>query len=293
MLLDANGHIALVNSRASEFIGCSSQLVHPDFRGERVPSDESTGAEITQREVSHDVEGLAGEARLPDGRWLRVSRSPTQEGGVILVYSDITGLKRQKAELHATNLRLDAALTHMSHGLCLYDSEARLQVVNRRFCEIFDLSPELVAPGMTFEEVLGLSVAAGNHGRQTVADLLAEREKCLAHHERGNYLQRLNDGPVVSIGHRFTSDGGWLISCEDVTDQQRAQSQITFMARHDDLTRLPNRSLFAERIEHAVAAAGRGSGFAVFCLDLDNFKQINDTLAIRSVMGCFARSPTD
>jgi diguanylate cyclase (GGDEF)-like protein/PAS domain S-box-containing protein len=278
VLLDASGQIALVNSRASEFIGCSSQLVHPDpFRVEQVPSDESTGAEITQRKVSRDVEGSASEARLPDGRWLRVSRSPTQEGGVILVYSDITSLKRQEAELHATNLRLDAALSHMSQGLCLYDSEARLQVVNRRFCEIFDLSPELVAPGMTFEEV-GLSVAAGSHGGQTVPDLLAEREKILPRHESGNYLQRLNDGRVISIGHRSTSDGGLLVSCEDVTEQQRAQSQITFMARHDDLTRLPNRTLFAERIEHAVAEAGRGSGFAVFCLDLDNFKQINDTL---------------
>ncbi|MCK1521822.1 PAS-domain containing protein [Bradyrhizobium sp. 17] len=50
-----------------------------------------------------------------------------------------------------------------------------------------------------------------------------------AHH----YLQQLSDGRVVSIAHRSTSDGGWLISCEDVTEQQRAQSQIDFMARHD------------------------------------------------------------
>ncbi|OPZ00966.1 deubiquitinase [Bradyrhizobium sacchari] len=279
VLLDANGQIALINSRASEFIGCSSQLIHSDLlRAEKVPGDESTAAEITQREVFDDVDGLASEAQLPDGRWLRVSRSPTQEGGVIFVYSDITSLKHQKVELHATNLRLDAALTHMSQGLCLYDSGGRLRVVNRRFCEIFDLSPELVVPGMTFEEVLGLSVAAGNHGRQTVPDLLAERENFLLHNESGNYLQSLSDGRVVSIGHRPTSDGGWLNSCEDVTEQHRAQSQIAFMARHDDLTRLPNRSLFAERIERAIAEAGRGAGFAVLCLDLDNFKQVNDTL---------------
>jgi len=50
------------------------------------------------------------------------------------------------------------------------------------------------------------------------------------------------------------------------------------MARHDALTKLPNRTLLAERIELAVAQVGRGLGFAVFCLDLDNFKQVNDTL---------------
>ena len=266
VLLDADGQIALANSRASEFIRLSPQLLQSD----RLDAPSLAPADS-------DFDGFASEAQLADGRWLRVSRSETQEGGVVLVYSDISALKQQKAELHETNLRLDAALTHMSQGLCLYNSEARLQVANRRFCEIFDISPELVVPGMTMEDVLGLSVAAGNHGERTVADLLAERERSMAQHE-GNYLQHLSDGRIIAIAQRPTSDGGWLVTCEDVTEQQRAESQIAFMARHDALTRLPNRTLLAERIELAVAQVGRGSGFAVFCLDLDNFKQVNDTL---------------
>jgi diguanylate cyclase (GGDEF)-like protein len=265
VLLDADGEIALANSRASEFIRLSPQLLHSDRIGAAEPADA-------------DVNGVAGEAQLSDGRWLRVSRSETQEGGVMLVYSDISALKQQKAELHATNLQLDAALTHMSQGLCLYSSEGRLQVVNRRFCEIFNVSPELIVPGMTLEDILEMSVAAGIHGNRTVADLLAERERSITRHEGGNYLQHLSDGRIISIAQRPTSDGGWLVTCEDVTEQQRAESQIAFMARHDALTKLPNRTLLAERIEQAVAQAGRGHGFAVFCLDLDNFKQVNDTL---------------
>ncbi len=50
------------------------------------------------------------------------------------------------------------------------------------------------------------------------------------------------------------------------------------MARHDTLTHLPNRALLNERIEQAVAQLGRGHGLAILCVDLDNFKQINDTL---------------
>ncbi|WLA83953.1 MULTISPECIES: EAL domain-containing protein [Bradyrhizobium] len=266
VLLDADGQVALANSRASEFIRLSPQLLqsNPLDAARLAPAD-------------GDIDGFASEAQLSDGRWLRVSRSETQEGGVVLVYSDISALKQQKAELHETNLRLDAALTHMSQGLCLYNSEARLQVANRRFCEIFDISPELVVPGMTMEEVLDLSIAAGNHGERTVADLLAERERSMAQHD-GNYLQHLSDGRIIAIAQRPTSDGGWLVTCEDVTEQQRAESQIAFMARHDALTKLPNRTLLAERIELAVAQVGRGLGFAVFCLDLDNFKQVNDTL---------------
>ncbi|WP_426437279.1 EAL domain-containing protein [Bradyrhizobium genosp. P] len=270
VLLDADGRIALANSRASEFMRHSPQLVYSGSRLE--------GAEPAAADAPGEIDGFASEARLSDGRWLRVSRSQTQEGGVILVYSDITALKQQKAELHATNLRLDAALTHMSQGLCLYDTEGRLQVVNRRFCEIFDISPELVVPGMTSEDILKLSVAAGNHGNRTVADLLAERERPMSQQKDGTYLQHLNDGRIISIAQRSTSDGGWLVTCEDVTEQQRAESQIAFMARHDALTRLANRTVLAERIEQAVAQAGRGCGFAVLCMDLDNFKQVNDTL---------------
>ncbi|WGR98916.1 EAL domain-containing protein [Bradyrhizobium sp. ISRA443] len=265
VLLGADGEIALANSRASEFIRLSPRLLRSDRLDAAAPAD-------------GEVNGFASEAQLSDGRWLRVSRSETQEGGVVLVYSDITTLKQQKAELHATNLRLDAALTHMSQGLCLYDRDGRLQVVNPRFCEIFDVSPELIVPGMTLEDILEMSVAAGNHGTRTVADLLAERERSINAREGGNYLQHLSDGRIISIAQRPTSDGGWLVTCEDVTEQQRAESQIAFMARHDALTKLPNRTLLAERIEQAVAQAGRGLGFAVFCLDLDNFKQVNDTL---------------
>ena len=50
------------------------------------------------------------------------------------------------------------------------------------------------------------------------------------------------------------------------------------MAQHDSLTRLPNRVLFRERMEQAIFAAGRGAEFAVICIDLDNFKHVNDTL---------------
>nr|WP_294529579.1 EAL domain-containing protein [uncultured Rhodopila sp.] len=55
-------------------------------------------------------------------------------------------------------------------------------------------------------------------------------------------------------------------------------SQIAFLAHHDPLTRLPNRVLFHDRIQQALARVDRGHGFAVLCLDLDRFKMVNDTL---------------
>ena len=60
--------------------------------------------------------------------------------------------------------------------------------------------------------------------------------------------------------------------------RRRAEANLVFIAQHDALTQLPNRVLFNERLEQAMEMAGRGSGFAVLCLDLDRFKLVNDTL---------------
>jgi diguanylate cyclase (GGDEF)-like protein len=65
---------------------------------------------------------------------------------------------------------------------------------------------------------------------------------------------------------------------EQTTERTRAEAQITHMAKHDALTGLPNRTLFHQEIEHALTHVNRNNPFAVFCLDLDRFKSVNDTL---------------
>jgi diguanylate cyclase (GGDEF)-like protein/PAS domain S-box-containing protein len=275
VVVDSEGRIALANSQAADFLGSSSELLRPGIAfAAAVMGSAGAGTALVR---AGDQLPATGETRLADGRWLRVSRNATQEGGFIVVCSDISVLKEQEAKLTATNLRLDAALDNMSQGLCLYDAENRLKLVNRRYFEIFGLSPEDVRPGMTFREILKLSVAEISAGKIT-SELIAEREDFVSRHAHGTQFQELSHGRVVAMAHQSMMDGGWVATYEDVTERRQAEERIVFMARHDALTNLPNRVLFAERIEQAIAQLERGSGFAVLCLDLDYFKQVNDSL---------------
>ena len=279
VLVDSAGKIALANSQSLDFF--------PDLHdngGRHVhdgPADE-LDATRSLSSVSNSTLHTTSteEIVLGDGRHLRVGRTATRDGGYVAFYSDITLTKNQKQRLKATNELLDAALDNMSQGLCLYDADARLKVVNRRFCEIFRLNEESINMGSDYRRVLGLSIAAGNHDTASVDELLAEeyafRDQNVTSTGR---LQELTDGRAIAITRRPLKEGGWVSTYEDVTERRRAEAQVAFMARHDGLTGLANRVVFAEHVDQAVARFGRnGKYFAVFCIDLDRFKEVNDTL---------------
>ena len=88
----------------------------------------------------------------------------------------------------------------------------------------------------------------------------------------------LRDGRIIRSVNHPTADGGWVATLEDITEEKRAEERIVHVAHHDALTGLPNRILFAEQLEQALKRVRRGERLAVFYIDLDNLKRVNDTL---------------
>src|SRR5580692_778931 len=276
VVVDANDGIVLANAQAADFLGVSPSLLKPGTPLMRLqPALQATGDAGRVLMARHGNLSATTEVSMPDGRWLRISRSPTRDQGFIVLCSDISRLKTQESSLRETNLLLDAALENMTQGLCLYDAENRLEVFNRRYLEIFGLPPDRIKPGITFKEVLEIGIACNNHPNKTVDQLLVERAPLFSESSIGPHMIEFGDGRVVSCLSSPTSDGRMVVTYEDVTERRQAEAKIMHMARHDALTNLPNRVLFRDKMEQAL---GRGEKLAVMFLDLDRFKGVNDSL---------------
>ncbi len=180
-------------------------------------------------------------------------------------------LEREQSE------RFEAALGNMSQGLCMFGADGGLIVTNQRFHDMFEMLAGSVASGLPMIDVLNSSPllrrvsGTSDMAMDELLSLASRRDSAVLTHELGN-------GRTVTITHEPMPGGGFVDTFTDVTEQRLAEARIAHMALHDPLTDLPNRLLFRQRLETALHRVERGEECAVLCLDLDQFKGVNDTL---------------
>jgi diguanylate cyclase (GGDEF)-like protein/PAS domain S-box-containing protein len=195
-----------------------------------------------------------------------------------LVQERTAALRERETELQAQNLRFDAALENMPHGLCMFDRNECLIVCNERYGEMYGLTGEQTTRGVTLRSILEARVAAG-HSPEDANRYIEERLAEVRRNDPYYTENAMRDGRVLGVNHLPMRDGGWVATHQDITAQKRAETQIAYMARHDGLTGLANRAVLLEKMEEALARLRRhGNRFTVFMLDLDLFKTVNDSL---------------
>ncbi|MEA3024994.1 MAG: hypothetical protein QOF91_279 [Alphaproteobacteria bacterium] len=189
---------------------------------------------------------------------------------------DAAELLESKAQLESVVLQLDVALNNMTHGLCMFNAEQRLIVCNARYGEMFGLPPELTKPGTPLQSILEFRRERGSLVPSPEAP---PRELSLgADRQATTVIEELPHGRIIAISRQPMPDGGWVAVYEDVTERRRAEARIAHIAKHDQLTGLPNRVLFREQLDDALRLSQPNGKFALLCLDLDGFKGVNDSL---------------
>lgn len=174
--------------------------------------------------------------------------------------------------------QFDTALNNMPHGLCMFRADGRLAVMNHRFAELMELPNDLVKRGVNAADIGSACVSGGA--------ISAESGDLILHgiHE-AQVKEIVTTDPDAARDRTLSwtiqpmTDGGAVVLLEDITERKNAEAKISHLARYDELTALPNRVSFRDEIERLLANAHHAERLsALLFVDLDQFKQVNDTL---------------
>lgn len=251
-----------------------SMLVHPEDR-DRV---EEIHRKRSRGDGAPDHYEFKGICRDGTSIHLEVSATSLKYNGQTLsamYLRDITTRKRWEEELRESEEKYRTLFENSMDAIYITGRDARLVDANEAFLNLF---------GYTREEAIGLN------GKEAISSQDLERFKSIV--RKKGYVKDFSlklarkDGetmdclltlnPMVGEGGKTTGYQGIV---RDITAYKKAQEAVQYMAYHDSLTGLPNRILFSDRLTMAIVNATRNKQrIAVMMLDLDRFKDVNDTL---------------
>ena len=162
-------------------------------------------------------------------------------------------LQAANAELRAQALRYQTAIDNIAQGVCFFDPEMRLILCNRRYAEIYRLTPEQARPGASLREIIERRAAAGTCP-MAAEDYLAWATAIAGAGEPRDWTVSLNDGRSIQVHCQPMPDGGWVATHEDITERQQFEQQRNTMLAQE------NRRLTTESA--IIAALGAWSPIA-------------------------------
>ncbi|NMA99362.1 MAG: EAL domain-containing protein, partial [Phyllobacteriaceae bacterium] len=181
-----------------------------------------------------------------------------------------------RAEVSRLAAELDMAITTLEHGLCLLDEKGAVSVANDRALRLFNMMGVSNLIGTPLSTVLDQLAAAETLPRSATDRLM----EMVGRNVSGKVVLNLPQGGYyeVTVSSR---DDRCVLLFEDISERVAAEERISYMARHDTLTGLPNRTCFGELVGADLDARNIGSGEArnvsLMIIDIDDFKHVNDS----------------
>ena len=290
ILRDERGVVITANAAARRLYGLMPEESFPPLHepegysfvredGSYCPIDELPSARAMR--LGRPAAAVVGIERRDGSRaWLLAKAEPLardEQTGlhpVVLTLNDVTAQRRAEEELRLAATVFDNSV----EAIMITDAQRRILSVNKAFTDL---------TGFQSTMVVGQTPAMLSSSRHGLAHYDAIwREAAEKGSWQGEIWQRRRDGTEfpewLSIGvvkDRANTLSNFVAVFSDITERKANEARIAFLAHHDPLTALPNRTLFHDRLEQALARAERNETVvALLFLDLDRFKTINDSL---------------
>jgi methyl-accepting chemotaxis protein len=266
--LDMQGHVEWAWNlvAASVVLGCAfgmaalSVAVWYDERKAMI----GAGVLLTLAIVSHHFVAMGAVLVIPDPArdigalslsplWLAVA--VTSATLAVLGTSAVAAFA--DGRLREQNVRLHAALNNMPLGLCMFDAGGRLLIYNEPFLQMYDLSPDVVRPGITLLDYLKYRAASGSYNGdvQFYHDDIMRR---MAKGGRENSESILPDGRIISVLNQSMPGAGWVGVHEDITDRRRAIEERAAMIEQEQRRAAVDAAIsyFRKRVETVLQISG-------------------------------------
>ncbi len=279
-LLDPAGRVVAWNPGAERLTGLpGAEVIGRAFAYGETPEESAAARTAALEAGRYETEGWW--PRRDGSRFrARTVIAAVRDGDTLVgfaqVIRDATPQGEEGGQFEAVALILDLALSTMSQGLCLFDADGKVRLLNQRFFTMFAVAGGRDLVGMPIEALWALAFARPDAGEGAGVALLAGHEASLARGE--TVVVPTPDGRAIAVVRRGVPGGAFVVTFEDVTRQREAELEISRLAHHDALTGLANRAMLWRCLRESAEGESLPAGTALLFLDLDGFKAVNDDL---------------
>lgn len=185
--------------------------------------------------------------------------------------------QRSQEEQGRINDRYTVVLKHMPQGVCLFDENQRLVLMNERYVEITGIVSSKLSAGASLREVIAEGAQSGAYTGER-SNFVEEAIRAYSDKRPSSRVLKWINGRVVRIHRHPLPEGGWLTTHEDITEFQRAVEHATYLTHHDVLTGLLNRKSFIDQLNVCLVTLGAEDEVAVLHVGLDGFSNLHEVM---------------